>query len=68
MSDPKDKKTHQEEEQEMDFHGGTVIDEQGNEVEITETMVRKAIHELDPEAYPEVEESEYEGSSSAEGS
>ena len=36
-----------------DFHEARLIDEQGNEVEITEEMVRKAIHELDDAAYPE---------------
>lgn len=37
---------------EVDFHEAAIIDEQGNEIEITEDMVRRAIHELDEEAYP----------------
>jgi len=53
--DPKDKKSEHEE---IDFHGAAVVDESGNEIEITESMVRKAIHELEPEAYPEEEDSE----------
>lgn len=52
----KDKKT----EEEVDFHGAAIVDEKGNEIEITESMVRKAIHELEPEAYPEVEDEESE--------
>lgn len=40
----------------IDFHGAAVVDEEGNEIEITESMVRKAIHELEPEAYPDVED------------
>ena len=51
--DQKDKKSEAED---VDFHGAAVVDENGNEIEITEDMVRKAIHELEPEAYPEVEE------------
>jgi hypothetical protein len=35
----------------VDFHGGTVIGKDGNEVAITEEMVRNAILELDPEAF-----------------
>lgn len=50
--EPKDKKPETEA---VDFHGAAVVDEDGNEIEITESMVRKAIHELEPEAYPEVE-------------
>ena len=37
----------------VDFHEAAVIDEHGNEIEITEEMVRKAINTLDKDAYPE---------------
>lgn len=40
---------------EVDFHEAAIIDEQGNEIEITEDMVRRAIHELDEEAYPDAD-------------
>lgn len=39
----------------VDFHGGTVIGKDGNEVAITEDMVRKAILELDPEAFADTQ-------------
>lgn len=51
------KKDNQEGES-VDFHGAAVLDENGNEIEITESMVRKAIHDLEPEAYPEIDENE----------
>ncbi len=38
-----------------DFNGAAVIDEQGNEIAITEDMVRQAINELDERAYAETE-------------
>jgi preprotein translocase subunit SecF len=40
---------------EVDFHGGTVIGKDGNEVAITEDMVRQAIRELDPDAFVDAE-------------
>lgn len=36
---------------EPDFHGAAVIDDQGNEIAITEEMVRDAIFALDHDAY-----------------
>ena len=39
-----------------DFHGAAIVDEDGKETEITEEMVRKAIHDLDEEAYPELDD------------
>lgn len=36
---------------EPDFHGAAVIDDQGNEIAITEEMVRGAIFALDRNAY-----------------
>lgn len=47
----KDKKTG--DSTEVNFNEAAIIDENGNEVEITEEMVRKAINELDGAAYPE---------------
>ena len=38
--------------QDVDFHEAAIIDENGNEIEITEEMVRKAIHEIDEDTYP----------------
>jgi len=34
-----------------DFHGAAIIDDQGNEVAITEEMVRGAIYALDSDAF-----------------
>lgn len=42
--------------QEVDFHEAAIITESGEEIAITEEMVRKAIHQLDDEAYPDAEE------------
>lgn len=39
----------------VDFNGGTVVSQDGKEVAITEDMVRKAIKELDPDAFAELE-------------
>jgi len=39
-------------EEPVDFHEAAIIDENGNEVKITEEMVRKAIHEIDEDVYP----------------
>ena len=39
-----------------DFHGATVVDSAGNETKITEDMVRQAIHSLDEDAYPELDD------------
>ena len=39
--------------QDVDFHEAAIIDENGKEIEITEEMVRKAIHEIDEDAYPD---------------
>lgn len=46
----------QEKDEKVDFHEAAIVTESGEEIAITEDMVRKAIHELDEEAYPEVEE------------
>lgn len=35
-------------EQEVDFHGAAIIDENGNEVAITEEMIKDACEKLDP--------------------
>lgn len=48
-------KNNEAEKPEVDFHQATVINEKGEEIAITEKMVRKAIHQLDDEAYPESE-------------
>lgn len=57
---PKDKVPEEEPSanEEIDFHGAAIVDEQGNETEITESMVRKAINDLEPETYPEESQSE----------
>lgn len=49
----KDSERRKNLESKIDFHGAAVVDENGNEIEITESMVRKAIQELEPEAYSE---------------
>ncbi len=49
-------KRRDEHNPQVDFHGGTLIDENAREVEITESMVRQAIHELEPEAHPELKD------------
>lgn len=33
---------------EVDFHGAAIIDENGNEVPITETMIKEACEKLEP--------------------
>ena len=33
--------------QEPDFHGAAIIDEQGREIPITESMIQRAIEQLD---------------------
>lgn len=33
---------------EVDFHGAAIIDEDGNEVPITETMIKDACEKLEP--------------------
>ena len=38
------------EEQAPDFHGAAIIDEDGNEVPITEDMVKKACDKLEEES------------------
>jgi hypothetical protein len=38
---------------EPDFHGAAIIDDQGNEIAITEDMVRSAICALDSDVYVE---------------
>ena len=42
----------------VDFHGGTVISKDGREIAITEDMVRDAILELDPEAFQDADAKE----------
>lgn len=42
------------EKENIDFNGGTVVSTDGKEVAITEDMVRKAIEELDPEAFTDI--------------
>ena len=34
----------------IDFHGAAIIDENGNEIPITENMVRQACEKIDPES------------------
>lgn len=46
----------------VDFNGGTVVSQDGTEVAITEDMVRKAIKELEPDAFAELEADESSGS------
>lgn len=41
----------------IDFHGAAIVDEKGNEVEITEEMVRSAIDTLESEVSSNEEES-----------
>jgi hypothetical protein len=55
MTDQKNKDTP--DSGNIDFHEAAIIDEQGNEIEITEEMVRRAINKLDDEAYPETKTS-----------
>ncbi|MBC6428413.1 MAG: hypothetical protein GDA55_04190 [Cellvibrionales bacterium] len=50
---PNKKPTAKNAEPKVDFHGGTLIDPDGKEVPITEKMVRQAIRQLDPKAYPQ---------------
>lgn len=52
---------HQEEsadksQQPVDFHEAAIVTESGEEIAITEEMVRKAIQQLDQDAYPEADE------------
>lgn len=62
MSTQKDKQENTTQEstahQEIDFHGATVIDANGNEVNITEDMVQDACHKLEPELDDEDEPQE----------
>ena len=53
---PKDKKTDADTDADkVDFHGAAVVDEDGRETEITESMVRKAIRALEPDIDAEVD-------------
>ena len=42
-------KNPENQDQDVDFHGAAIINEKGEEVPITEEMVRQACEELDPE-------------------
>jgi len=46
------KLAHEVEVAQPDFNGAALIDDQGNEIAITEEMVRGAIQSLDRDAYP----------------
>jgi len=48
---------NQEKKNDIDFHGAAIVDAKGNETEITEEMVQKAINELEPEIKTEEEPS-----------
>lgn len=62
-SDPKD------DQEGIDFCGAAVIDENGQEIEITEEMVRQAIRALDADADPEaVDQGQRSGNEKAQSS
>ncbi len=52
LSNQNNKKT-EDVESEIDFHEAAVVNEKGEEVAITEEMVREAINKLDQEARSE---------------
>lgn len=52
MSNQNNKKT-EDVESEIDFHEAAVINEKGEEVAITEEMVREAINKIDQKAHSE---------------
>jgi|TARA_B110000483_G_scaffold145435_1_gene173631 hypothetical protein len=52
LSNQNNKKT-EDVESEIDFHEAAVINEKGEEVAITEEMVREAINKIDQKAHSE---------------
>lgn len=48
MTQPdQDQKTSEEQTQDIDFHGAALIDENGEEIPITEEMIQNACDKLD---------------------